>query len=215
MLRARTREQLCCTLWLQSCSKVMTRYKIIMITPLLLQQWCLVHRYLSFLLWISTLWLLLVQVGKLAQEMKEVKSAANLSLDRIHSSLNELERGVELVNREIEVTSSLINNSEPKYDRHFLDLMVPFAENTKTEIANLNSLANSALGKLKDLAAYFGETMKEERQTDLFKTMREFLFMFNCVSTEIKSRKKRSEEVAKLKYHQTCRLDVLAPAIMC
>ncbi len=186
-----------------------------MITPLLLQQWCLVHRYLSFLLWISTLWLLLVQVGKLAQEMKEVKSAANLSLDRIHSSLNELERGVELVNREIEVTSSLINNSEPKYDRHFLDLMVPFAENTKTEIANLNSLANSALGKLKDLAAYFGETMKEERQTDLFKTMREFLFMFNCVSTEIKSRKKRSEEVAKLKYHQTCRLDVLAPAIMC
>jgi hypothetical protein len=156
-----------------------------------------------------------VQVGKLAQEMKEVKSAANLSLDRIHSSLNELERGVELVNREIEVTSSLINNSEPKYDSHFLDLMVPFAENTKTEIANLNSLANSALGKLKDLAAYFGETMKEERQTDLFKTMREFLFMFNCVSTEIKSRKKRSEEVAKLKCQQTCRLDVLAPAIMC
>jgi len=121
--------------------------------------------------------------------MKEVKLVANLSLDRIHLNLKELERGVELVNKEIQEVHS---TSETKY----LDTMVPFAKASKVEFDTLQVLASTSLEKLKDVAMYFGEPIKEDRQTDLFKTMREFLFMFDCVCNEIKNAKKCKDDVA-------------------
>jgi hypothetical protein len=141
-----------------------------------------------------------MQVGKLSTEMKEVKTAANLSLDRVHSSLKELERGVEIMNTEIDEVGAISRDlADP-----FLEVMVTFARDTKVEVDNLQVLAATSLGKLKDVAAYFGETIKEERQTELFKTMREFLFMFDCVCNEIKNVKKRSanDVVAKSNHRQ-------------
>lgn len=120
--------------------------------------------------------------------MKEVKIAANLSLERVHSSMKELERGVEITNTEIDEVGAMSGDvANP-----FLEVMVTFARDTKVAVDNLQVLAATSLGKLKDVAAYFGEIIKEERQTELFKTMREFLFMFDCVCNEIKNVKKRS-----------------------
>lgn len=121
--------------------------------------------------------------------MKEVKLVANLSLDRIYLNLKELERGVGLVNKEIQEMNS---SNEIK----FLETMVPFANASKVEFDTLQVLASMSLEKLKDVAMYFGEPIKEDRQTDLFKTMREFLFMFDCVCNEIKNAKKRKDDVA-------------------
>lgn len=141
--------------------------------------------------------------------MKEVKSAANLSLDRIHSNLRELDRGLELVSREIQETSTSSSDTQSTQNERFLEIMIPFAEKTKMDMVGLHTYADTSLGKLKDLAAYLGETIKEDKQTELFKTMREFLFMFDCVSTEIKATKERSEKAANTNQRQLGRLDPL------
>ncbi|KAG0618044.1 hypothetical protein M758_4G034900 [Ceratodon purpureus] len=133
------------------------------------------------------------QVGKLSEEMKEVKLVANLSLDRIYSNLKELERGVELMDQEIQEMRS--NNSPINLDEtKFFDTMVPFAIASKDEFGKLQILARMSLEKLKDVAMYFGESIKEDRQIDLFKTLREFLFMFDCACNDIKNRRKRKED---------------------
>jgi hypothetical protein len=127
--------------------------------------------------------------------MKEVKLVANLSLDRIHSNLKELERGVELVVQEIEAMRS--RNSPICLDEmKFLETMVPFAVASKDEFGTLQTLATMSLGKLKDISIYFGESIKEDRQTDLFRTMREFLFMFDCACNDIKNTRKRKDDMA-------------------
>lgn len=130
--------------------------------------------------------------------MKEVILVANLSLDRIHLNLKEFERGVELVNKEIQEMQSFD-------ERRFFDTMAPFANESKVEFDTLQAFAHMSLEKLKDVAMYFGEPIKEDRQTDLFKTMREFLFMFDCVCNEIKNAKKRKDNVAS-KIHVEQRL---------
>lgn len=140
----------------------------------------------------------------MSEEMKEVKLVANLSLDRIHSNLKELERGIELINVEIEEMRSEnlpINLDEIK----FLETMEPFAIASKLEFSTLQILANMSLEKLKDVAMYFGESIKEDQQTDLFKTIREFLFMFDCACNEIKNSKKRKDVMAS-KIHSKQRL---------
>jgi len=131
----------------------------------------------------------LFQVGKLSEEMKEVKLVANLSLDRIHLNLKELERGVELVNKEIQEMHSTNETS-------FIETITPFAKASKFEFDTLQILSTMSLEKLKDVAMYFGEPIKEDRQSDLFKTMREFLFMFDCVCNEIKKPKKYKDNSA-------------------
>jgi len=125
--------------------------------------------------------------------MKEVKLVANLSLDRIHLNLKELEKGVELVNKEMQEIHSINELS-------FLETMTPFAKASKLQFDTLQLLATTSLEKLKDVAMYFGEPIKEDRQSDLFKTMREFLFMFDCVYNEIKKPKKCKDDVHE-KFH--------------
>ena len=126
--------------------------------------------------------------------MKEVKLVANLSLDRIHSNLKELQCGVELVNQEI---GEMHSSNTPIFldELKFLEAMVPFATTSKHEFDTLHILANTSLEKLRDVALYFGESMKEDRQTDLFRTMREFLFMFDSVCNEIKNTKKQKKDL--------------------
>ncbi|XP_024366497.1 uncharacterized protein [Physcomitrium patens] len=141
------------------------------------------------------------QVGKLSEELREVKLAANLSLDRLNSNLKELERGLEILNqeiRDIHSNNTLANSNELK----FIESMVPFAQTSSKDFIILQNMAKSSLNKLKDVAMYFGEPVKGDQNTNLFKIMREFLFMFDCACNEIKKAKKHKDNAMSISHAQ-------------
>lgn len=129
-----------------------------------------------------------------------MKTAANLSLERLQSGLKELENGVELINSEVAQSREVgVKEKETGGDgqeKQLLHIMSPFYEKAESEVNGLRKVYDTTLTKLKHLAVYYGETLKEERLIELFKTMREFLFMFDQVSTELKESRRREDEAA-------------------
>ncbi|KAJ7521699.1 hypothetical protein O6H91_19G064400 [Diphasiastrum complanatum] len=149
------------------------------------------------------------QVGNLSAEMYAVKLAANLTLDHIHTSLGELGQGISVVEKEIlQVTAEICKELES--GESFLQLIGPFLEFARLGTSTLKNTANVVFNKLQDVARYFGEPLHDERHTDLFHTMGEFLHMFDRVSKEIQEerikRKKSSfgSQAATIKPQQVC-----------
>ncbi|CAM6106953.1 unnamed protein product [Calypogeia fissa] len=134
------------------------------------------------------------KVLKLTEVSRAVKAAANLSLERMQSGLRELENGLDLIKAEISVVTEASHD-----DQQLVILMMPFYEKVNSEVMGLTDLHNTTMANLKDLAIYFGETLKQERLIDLFKTMREFFFMFDQVTLELKEARRREVETASKK----------------
>ncbi|KAL3681914.1 hypothetical protein R1sor_024870 [Riccia sorocarpa] len=116
-------------------------------------------------------------MGKLAEELKSVKTAANLSLERLQSGLKELEAGVELIKSEISSSPDRAADSDEGaadlalQKQQLSNMMSPFYEKAELEVGGLRILYDTTLNKLKDLAVYYGETLKDERLIELFKTI--------------------------------------------
>lgn len=125
---------------------------------------------------------------KLTKESRAVKEAANLSLERLQSTLRELENGLELVKVEISLAEASHENEK------LLLLMIPFHTKVEEEVIGLRDLYNTTLANLRDLTIYFGENLKQEQLIDIFKTMRAFFNMFDQVTMELWDAKQRETE---------------------
>lgn len=109
-----------------------------------------------------------------------------MKLENIVASISDLDRGLEITKQEIEFARADLSNVSALRSK-FLELMLPFYEECSASVVELKELLNITLSKLKDVSEYFGESGDEQppRQMDLFRTMNQFLSMFDHVSKEI------------------------------
>ncbi|KAI5073410.1 hypothetical protein GOP47_0011423 [Adiantum capillus-veneris] len=132
------------------------------------------------------------QILCLPDELKSVKAASFVKLESILTTINDLERGLEITKEEIGIARTDLSNVSALRSK-FMDAMLPFFEDCSVHVAELKGLLNATLEKLKNVSEYFGENCKEEppKQMDLFRTMHQFLNMFHQVSREIQEGKLR------------------------
>lgn len=126
------------------------------------------------------------QILYLPDELKGIKPASTLKLESIMASIEDLDRGLELTKQEIEFARTDLSNVSA-FKSRFLDSMLPFYEDCSVHVVELKELLNVTLDKLRDVTEYFGENGDEKplRQLELFRTMHQFLNMFDHVSKEI------------------------------
>ena len=128
----------------------------------------------------------MMQILFLRDELKTIKTASSLKLENIIGSIQELEAGLKLTNQEIEFARDDVTDLSVFRSR-FLDSLVPFYEQCFSNVVELKELLDTSLMKLKNVCEYFGENGDEQpqRQLDLFKTLQQFLNMFDLVSKQI------------------------------
>lgn len=128
----------------------------------------------------------------LSKELEHVKPASSISLELIKSNIVELEHGLSKVDEEILHASVKMTEESSQHDK-FRDVMVNFSEQGVVEMKALKEDAASCVDALKEMCQFFGETWADDKPNHLFRTVREFLVIFDRTIAEIVAKKAREE----------------------
>ncbi|KAK3276971.1 hypothetical protein CYMTET_14994 [Cymbomonas tetramitiformis] len=134
----------------------------------------------------------------LSKELEHVKPASSISLEQIKSNIVELEHGLSKVDEEILHASVEMTPESSQHDK-FRDVMVNFSEQGVVEVKTLKEDAAACVDSLKEMCQFFGETWADDKPNNLFRTVREFLVIFDRTIAEIIAKKAREEMETKKK----------------
>lgn len=120
-------------------------------------------------------------VSGLSTELGNVKKAASMDFDVLHSYLSKLEAGL------AKIKSVLLLEKQCTQGQNFLATMLDFLKEAEMEIEHVMCQENRALGRVKEITKYFhGDAAKEEAHPlRIFMVVRDFLSMLDHVCREV------------------------------